>query len=84
MLEGAFGRVLTLYLTFQTISYFRQRKQAGMKLSPDQGLASPRLLTYRLDLGDLGDMGDVGMAIFHLFHRQKMYFEKGFTVNGFI
>jgi hypothetical protein len=51
-----------------------------MKLSPDQGLASPRLLTYRLDLGD---MGDVGMAVFHFFHRQKMYFGKGFTVNGF-
>jgi hypothetical protein len=37
-------------------------------------------LTYRLDLGD---MGDVGMAVFHFFHRQKMYFGKGFTVNGF-
>jgi len=57
-----------------------------MKLSPDQGLASPRLLTYRLDLGDMGDMGDmgdVGMTVFHFFHRQKMYFGKGFTVNGF-
>ena len=42
---------------------------------------SLRLLTYRLDLGDLGDMGDVGMAIFHLFHRQKMYFEIGFILK---
>ena len=31
---------LTLYLTFQIVSYYRQKKQAGMKLSPDQGLAS--------------------------------------------
>jgi hypothetical protein len=36
------------------------------------------LLTYRLDLGD---MGDVGMAIFHFFHRQKMYFERGFILK---
>ncbi|MGB3091910.1 MAG: hypothetical protein WBC42_01695 [Candidatus Zixiibacteriota bacterium] len=39
---------------------------------------SLRLLTYRLDLGDIGD---VGMAIFHLFHRQKMYFEIGFILK---
>ena len=43
--------------------------------------SSLRLLTYRLDLGDLGDMGDVGMAIFHLFDRQKMYFEIGFILK---
>jgi hypothetical protein len=37
---------------------------------------SLRVLTHRLDLGDMGDVGDVGMAIFHFFHRQKMYFVK--------
>jgi len=31
---------LTLYLTLQIVSYARQKKQAGMKLSPDQGLTS--------------------------------------------
>ncbi|MGB7060859.1 MAG: hypothetical protein WBF13_00720 [Candidatus Zixiibacteriota bacterium] len=36
---------------------------------------SLRLLTHRLDVGDMGDVGDVGMAIFHFFHRSKMYFE---------
>ncbi len=38
---------------------------------------SLRVLTYRPDVGDMGDVGDVGMAIFHFFHRQKMYFETG-------
>jgi hypothetical protein len=37
---------------------------------------SLRLLTHRPDLGDMGDVGDVGMAIFHFFHRSKMYFER--------
>ncbi|MFH1336187.1 MAG: hypothetical protein ABII96_06690, partial [Candidatus Zixiibacteriota bacterium] len=32
--------LLTLYLTLQIVSYARQKKQAGMKLSPDQGLKS--------------------------------------------
>jgi hypothetical protein len=31
---------LTLYLTLQIVSYARRKKQAGMKLSPDQGLKS--------------------------------------------
>ena len=31
---------LTLYLTLENVSYARQKKQAGMKLSPDQGLKS--------------------------------------------
>jgi|GEM_PF-4000611 len=39
------------------------------------------LLTYR---PDLGDMGDVGMAIFHFFHRQKMYFEIGFILKELV
>ena len=34
---------------------------------------SLRVLTYR---PDVGDMRDVRMAIFHFFHRQKMYFVK--------
>ena len=25
----------------------------------------------------MGDMGDMGMAVFHFFHRQRMYFEIG-------
>jgi len=41
---------------------------------------SPRVLTHRLDLGDMGDMGDVRMAVFHFFHRQKMYCEIGFIL----
>jgi hypothetical protein len=42
---------------------------------------SLRLLTHRLDLGD---MGDVRMAIFHFFHRQEMYFEKGFILKELV
>ena len=41
-------------------------------------------MTYRLDLGDMGDVGDMRMAIFHLFHRQKMYFEKGFILKELV
>jgi hypothetical protein len=35
------------------------------------GERSLRLLTDRVDLGD------VGMAVFHFFHRQKMYSQYG-------
>ena len=37
---------------------------------------SPRVLTYRLDLGDLGDMGHVRMAIFHFFIVRKCILKK--------
>ena len=41
-------------------------------------------MTYRLDVGDMGDVGDMRMAIFHLFHRQKMYFEIGFILKELV
>jgi len=39
---------------------------------------SLQVLTYRLDVGDMG------MAIFHFFHRQKVYFENAskLSING--